>query len=301
MKFDWRFRMPDKAELYNSKAIKTFIDLIEEKYGNIDMDELLRHSEMDRAEIEDPDVWFTQNQVNKFYYKLMEISGNHDFACEAGRYALEKENKSMGIFKSYLLTLGSPDKIYKISKKFAARIDRSTNYENKILGKNKVEIIATPKAGIVQESFQCENRVGNILQVPELCGCEIGTYEHPECIHNGGDACRYIISWKEPAAVFWGKIRNITIPVFALVCLISIFFVPSLTLKLLLPIVFLAPISLIGWYAEYIGRIKTQFDLENKKNLSELYDQLLNQSTLNYDSSNINKEIGYVVNKRVLT
>ncbi|MDM8555743.1 GAF domain-containing protein [Desulfococcaceae bacterium HSG7] len=287
--------MPAKNELYNSKTIKTFIDLVEEKYTDIDVETLLQYSEMNRAQIADPDVWFTQAQVNKFYQKLVELSGGKELAHEAGRYALTAESRSMGIFKSYLLALGSPGQIYATSGKFAKKIDRSTSYITRVLGKNRVEIVAEPNKGVDQEPFQCENRIGNILQVPELCNCELKEFEHEQCIHKGGEVCRYIVSWKETRSSLWKKIRNIAIPLLITLSIIPLYFGTSLTIQLILILSAITVSLSIGWYAEFIEKIKLQSELKSKTNLSTEYNQLLEQSSASYEISIINKEIGVAV------
>jgi len=289
--------MPAGNELYNSKLIKTYIDLVEEKYPHIDVEALLRYSEMNRNQIADPDVWFTQAQVNRFYQKLVELNKGHELAREAGRYALTVESTSMGIFKSYLLALGSPSQIYKQAGKFAENIDRSIAYTTRMTGKNGVEIVAEPHNGVEQQPFQCENRIGNIEQVPEFCHCELKEFEHAQCIHKGGEVCRYIVSWKETRSSLWKKIRNMASPLLIALSIILLFIVPSFSLSIIL-FFFCITVSLsIGWYAEYIEKTELKSELEKKTDLSSEYNQLLEQSSVSYEISIINKEIGAAVSK----
>ena len=37
--------------------------------------------------------------------------------------------------------------------------------------------------------------------------------EHPECVHKGGEICRYIVSWERTPSYIWKLIRNWSIPV----------------------------------------------------------------------------------------
>jgi len=286
--------MSVENELHNSKVIRTFIGLLKEKYPTVDVDTLLQTCKIHREQIIDPDVWFTQEQVYHFHNKLVEMTGNQKIAEEAGRYALTAESKNMGIFSSYLLSLGSPAIIYKNAAQFSEKIDRSTKYKTKKKEKNTYEIIAKPEEGVETYPYQCENRIGNIMQVPEFCGYELDKFDHPECIHRDDGVCRYVVSWKESKSRRWRIIRDLSIALTVTLIAIFLTFYPNysgLTFSLITVIIFLCT----SWYSEIIFKNEVLNELSKKVDLESEYNKLLNESSAIFEISRINKEIGDAV------
>ena len=83
--------MGEEALLYNSRIIKIFTDYIEKNHPDVDVDSLLEKSKMSIFNVEDPGHWFSQRQVDSFYYNLLTITGNVNIAREAGRYNASSE------------------------------------------------------------------------------------------------------------------------------------------------------------------------------------------------------------------
>ena len=64
------------SPLYNSRIIDTFTRLIKSRYSFIDINALLKSAGMKAYEVADQGHWFTQDQVDRFYEKLVHMSGN---------------------------------------------------------------------------------------------------------------------------------------------------------------------------------------------------------------------------------
>jgi len=73
--------------LYNSNIIRSYIRLINHRYSFIDLNDLLDYAEMKMYQIEDDGHWFTQKEVNRFYERLVQLTGKQDIAREAGMYS----------------------------------------------------------------------------------------------------------------------------------------------------------------------------------------------------------------------
>ena len=286
----------DEPKYYNSGPSRSFIQLIEKRYPEVDINEILTYAGIEKHEIEDENFWFTQSQVNRFYEKAKELCKNEQLSREAGRYALETEG--LGIFKHYFLKLGSIKKAYLLSATFSNRLDHATHYEANIIGKNKVEIIATPKPEVKQERFQCENRWGNIEQVPAVFGGTLENIEHEECIFNGAERCQYIVTWKETKMSRLKPYRNWFFLIIPLLYLIAVYFYTDIVF-IGIPIVLMLIMG-AGWGIERIEKNQLSDQLNTLQQLNSLYDEMMQQSEIKADVFEIVKQIGEEISKKAV-
>jgi len=181
-----------QLSLYNSGVIETYLNLIKRRYSYINILELLHYAHMEIYEVADHGHWFSQEQIELFYERLVQLTGNQTIAREAGRYAASPE--TIGIFRQYVIRLIGPAKIFSLGRSCAAKLTRSSIYDARIIAANSVEITITPRKGIAEKPFQCENRIGYMESIPLMFNYKIPEVSHPECIFKGGKVCRYIVS-----------------------------------------------------------------------------------------------------------
>jgi len=278
--------------LYNSRIIDTYIKLIKRRYSYVNIGELLRYSKMEPYEVADQGHWFTQEQVDLFYERLVKQTGNTNIAREAGRYAASPE--AIGVMRQYVLGLVSPARVYEVIGKTTRNFTRSSVYESRILAPNKVEITATPEEGVCEKPFQCENRIGFMEAIANVFNNRLLRVEHPECLFHGGRVCRYIISWERPASAHWKKIRNCSAFLLIALCVVSFWLSGWVSLFAVLPSVlcFILFVSLIAMAMEK-KEINAGID-----NLRESTDKLLEQINLNYNNALLTNEIGQAISKQ---
>jgi signal transduction histidine kinase/ActR/RegA family two-component response regulator len=180
--------------LYNSLIIDTFLRLIKARYNFIDINDLLSSAGMKAYEIADQGCWFTQEQVDRFYEKLVQLTGNEHIAREAGRYAASPE--TLGVMRQYALGLVGAERAFKAINKSSLKLTRSSTYTSRNVSANCVEIVVTPHEGVSEKPFQCENRIGFFEAVVLLFGHKRPHIEHPDCMFKGANACHYIITWE---------------------------------------------------------------------------------------------------------
>jgi hypothetical protein len=89
---------------------------------------------------------------------LAKLSGNENIAREAGRYGASPE--TLGVVRQYAISLVGPAKAYELIGKYAHNFTKSSIYESKKAGSNKVEITVTHRKGVSEKPLQCENRMG---------------------------------------------------------------------------------------------------------------------------------------------
>lgn len=212
--------LPDEP-LYNSRIVNNYIRLIRSNYNYINIDELLLFAGMEPYQVGDEGHWFTQKQINKFHERLQQVSGNKNIAREAGRYAAFPG--TIGMMRHHLLGLISPERAYALIGNYASKFTKSSDFVTQKIGNNKVEITVTPKIGVREEKYQCENRFGFWEAIATGFNYSLPIIKHPECIFKGGKSCRYLVSWEDSTSGTWKKIRNITGVLFLFFSLVSIF------------------------------------------------------------------------------
>ena len=284
---------PFKPALYNSRIIDTYVRLVKEKYSYVNIGDLLRHAKMEPYEVADEGHWFTQEQVDLFYERLVKVTGNDQIARDAGRFAAAPD--SISVMRQYILGLGSPAKVYELLGKTTQNFTRSSRYESRRLASNKVEIIVTPEQGVCEKPFQCENRIGFMEAIANVFNNKLLHLEHPECIFRNGSACRYIISWEKTPSAYWKKVRNYG--ALLLVALSAATYLLSGWIALLAVVpTFTSFILLACLGAASMEKKELKIGIEK---LRESTDKLLEQINLNYTTALLMNEIGQAISKQI--
>ena len=281
-----------KIPLYSSRIIKTYIAFIKQKYSYINIGELLSYAKMEPYQVEDEGHWFTQEQINLFYEKLEHLTGNKNIAREAGRYSASPE--ALGVMRQYALGLVGPAKACEIVGRYAPNFTKSSIYESKKIGSNKVEITVTPNEGVNEKPFQCENRMGYWEAIATIFNYKLPKIEHPECLFKGGKVCHYVITWRQLHSDLWKKIRNYAAVLLFLIFAGSFLKYPNFSLHVILPtsIIF---ISLLTIYAQNITQKELKTAIDNLRGSS---DKLLDHINLNYNNALLANEIGQAISKQ---
>ncbi len=273
--------------LYNSNIIRSYIRLINHKYSGIDLTDLLDYAGMKMYQIEDDGHWFTQKEVNRFYERLVQLTGKSDIAREAGMFSTSPG--SMGLMRIYLLGMMGLAGIYELLEKIVPKLTRSSVYDCKKIGPQKVLVTVTPNEGVREEPFQCENRLGYLEGFSRLFHAKPPKVQHTECLFRGGKVCRYIISWQEPPSARWRQARNVTALLLGVLCLISPYlFSFSQTFSIILPLALIVGLFFF-WATEKSRNRELQFALDEVSASSE---EKMEQISINYDNSLLINEVG---------
>ncbi len=283
--------MKDKA-LYSSRIINTYINLIKRNYSYINIKELLRYAEMEPYQITDEGHWFTQKQINLFYERLEKLTGNKNIAREAGRYATSPD--AIGVMRQYVLGFVGPAKAYEIVGKYARNFTRSSVYKSKRIASNKVEITVTPKEGVQEKPYQCENRLGFWDAISLLFNYRLPKIEHTECIFRGDSCCRYIISWRESHSVLWKTIRNYAVLVLSAISAGTYFIYPDIAGYTLFASIFI--VLGITLHREILKNKELNNAIISIKDSSK---ELVDRIDLNYSNALMLNEIGQTLNGHI--
>lgn len=277
--------------LYNSRIIKIFVEFLNKYYPDADIDSVLKYAGMTRYEVEDQGHWFTQCQADRFHEILVKKTGNPNIAREAGRYAVS--SGAMGAFRQYLLGLMSLTSLYLLMERIYPVMSRGADVKVKKVGSNKVEIVSTPKPGVDEKPYQCENRLGSFESAGKLFTKRLADIEHPSCFHKGDNCCRYIITWEETPSLIWKRIRNYSLLVSILACLALYFALPIMTWVLfVLLCAFLT--MMVSFYAERLEKKDLAKTVETQGDAAK---DLLEEINLRYNDAQLIKEIGQATSK----
>ena len=283
----------DNRPLYNSRIIKTYMKFIKSRYNYIDVNELLSFSKIEPYQVEDEGHWFTQEQVDLFYEKVRKLTGNKDIAREAGRYATSPD--ALGTMRLYVLGLIGPAQAYEMVGKYASKFVKSSNYESKKIGFNRVEITVTPNGGVNEKLYQCENRMGYFEAIAGLFNYRHPKIQHPECLFKDGKVCRYIISWQKSRYAFWRKVRNYFALLLLALCLDFYYIYPDITSLVILPF----SVLLVLWLTLYSRGLEIQELNAAINNLRDSSEQLVEQINVNYNNALLINEIGLAISKYI--
>ena len=278
--------------LYNSRIINSYIKFLRKNYRNIDVNEIMHYAGMTPYEVADENHWLTQGQINAFHEKLSQLTFNVNIAREAGRYAASPEASS--VMRQFFLGFVSPAKAYSMVGKASKNFTRSTTFETRELSPNKVEVTVTPKEGVKEEPFQCDNRTGLLEGLAMLFQGTPPRVEHPECVFRGGKSCRYIFAFERTLSSLLNKIRNYMALSFLPACLAISFFSPQLSATVLFPatIAILLLLTLIAGNRE---RAELRASLNT---LQYSTDQLIEQMEVNYNNALMTNEIGQAITRQ---
>ena len=288
-----RTNQADGAEprLYNSRSINVYLGYLGWKYPEIDQLALLACAGIRPEEVVDQGHWFSQGQIDLFYDRLWQLTGNDQIAREAGRFLGRSE--ASGWFHRYAFGFLTLEQVAKATGTIASKITRSARYEAKVLGPRRMEIVVTPYPGVVERPFQCQNRIGSFESFYLHFNLQLPTIRHDECLFSGGQVCRYEITWNDSKVLRQERLRNRLILGLGAASVAAMIAAPGLTLPLVAPVT-LGMLGLVSLVSGGIGRRQT---LEYIETLGDANARALDQIDHDYQSAQLTREIGQVISK----
>ena len=275
--------------LYNSRIIRTYIEYLRKHYPDVAIDPVLDYSGMTEHELKDGAHWFTQNQVDRFHEIVLDKTGNPNIAREAGRFAAS--TKGLGAAKQYTLGLLNLTSIYLLIGKLYPLLSRGADVQAKKIKSNKVEIISTPKPGVDEKPYQCDNRIGFFEAIAEFLTKKPAMVDHPYCFHKGNNWCHYVVTWEKSLAHRWKRIRNYVF-LLAMTASLALFFVLPIAPWGVLVLISAFLAVAVAFCCEYFenrelsNTVKTQGDVAK---------DLLDESNIRYNNAIFVQEIGQAI------
>lgn len=282
--------MQDLA-LYSSRVLDPFVKFMAKRYPSVPLNEVLLYAGIMPWEAADPSHWLTQEQVNRFVEKAAELTGNQHIARDAGAYATNPE--VFGPFLTYVSSFLTPQMFFARITDVVARLVRSSSYTSRQIAEDAVEITVVPNPGVKEEPYQCENRLGLFGAAITLYHYKAKKIDHPECLFNGGNCCRYIVSWQLSVNAYIKKARYI-------VAVLSPAIIFGASIWSIASLFFTAPLFIVLFLALYAAEMRyNMIEAEsNNKLLSNTRDQLAELIDTAYNNSMLTSEIGHVISSQ---
>lgn len=196
--------MPELPQIYNSRILKLYVEFLQINYPTIDIELILRHADISKCEVDDPGHWFNQQQVDRFYQKVVELTGSTSIGRKVGRFAASAE--ASGAVRQRLLGLLRVSSIYMLLAKLYPLLSRGAEVTSRKLSSNCVEIQVVPYPHVQENPYQCENRIGFFEAMATISMDQFAEVEHTECFHKGDECCRYRVTWQEPSHRRWERL-----------------------------------------------------------------------------------------------
>ncbi len=274
--------------LYNSIVVKNYLEYLKNEYPDMNFRELLDYAGITDYEVEDRGHWLTQVQINRFHEYILRETGNPEISRLAGRYAASPKANGFAVMRRFVAALLSPAMAYWAVEKLTPSLSRHTTVRSRNITGNKVELFVTPRAGIREESFQCDNRLGVLEAIAQIFTGRYATVEHPECLHKGAERCRYIVSWESPRSQVCTKTGYYVLAASALASFPLLFFVPfTHWLIAVLSSILLSTGLLLG--GSFLRNREMAVHLMQQGKISE---EVIEQVNLRYNESLLIREIG---------
>jgi class 3 adenylate cyclase len=286
---------PIDEPLYNSRVIKNYLEYVRKFHPDVEVNEMLRYAWIRTYEVEDQGHWFSQWQMDRFHEILILKTGDSAISRKVGRYAASSE--ASGILKNYALGFMTPGAAYWLLEKIAPHLSRAAKFETRKLGANKFEITSTPTPGAHPKPYQCDTAMGQFEAISKLFTGKYPKVEHPECVHSGGKACRFIVTMEETASLAWHRFRRylvfVGIPVFVALHLL----ITSISL-IALTVAFVILFLITSWYFDHLEATQLTKTVESQRDTAGL---LLDQINRRYNETQLVKEIGQTISTQLDT
>lgn len=281
----------DDVPLYNSSILKSYISYLNFAYPDVDAQKILDYAGVTNYEIEDAGHWVTQTQVNRFNEAITRETNNPGIARQVGRFTSSPKAWSYVRLRQTVGVFISPIIAYWAYEKIVSNLNRSEHTKSKKLSDNSIEITTTPLPGVRQRPFQCESRAGFYEAIGQILTGKYANIEHPECIHDGGKCCRYIISWDSPKSVRYKKMGYLALTGSALASVLFLIFLPSaIWVEASLAVFLMSTLILLFSANRRVLEIS-----ENLKQQSDVSNEVLHQIGLRYNESLVIREIGEAI------
>ncbi|MBN2298630.1 MAG: GAF domain-containing protein, partial [Deltaproteobacteria bacterium] len=272
--------------LYSTRIIKTYLEYLNRYYPDIACRSLLEYADITEYEIAEPAHYLTQNQINRFHECLAQETNNPDISREVGRYVTSAE--VFGTIKTHIMGMLSPLLMYEIMGKNVENLSRHITFKTKKLGSHSVEVLVTPKPGVHEEPFQCENRLGALESLAKLRTARYAEIQHPQCLHKGDSQCSYIISWEPTLEMMWKRIRNIVLFISSFWLVFSLIFFPASVWGIPSLVSIALAIAVIG----YSGHLEKRALRRTLDAQSSAAHDLLDQTNRQYSNALLIQELG---------
>lgn len=278
--------MTVQAPIYNSRLVKNYMEYIALHHPGARVESMLEHAGIRKYEVEDPAHWFTQEQVNRFHEVMATETKDPLISREVGRFSAS--SRASNPVKKYALGFLNPHAAYRLIANISSHLTKAFTFKVRKLGVNRVEVIATSNPGVQERPFQCENRMGMLEALARIFTNRLAEVEHPECMHRGGEVCRYFVTWEGGGSLLWKRLSRLA-GLLSLLLAAGLYFVLHETLWAAVSLLFALLTTLLYFWAEHLEKKELASALEVQGDVAK---ERLEEINRHYSHAQLVQEIG---------
>lgn len=179
------------------------LETAEQEFGQAGVDKLLAELGTNRAELQDPNAWFSLEFAEAFLEALATRAPDPGALDRAGRLAFSP--RYLGIVYPLIRSFGSPGFTFRQAAALIPRLNKVITCQAEDLDAQRTRIICRTREGAPREQkpYFCRVRTVQLEQIATLFDLPPAEVTHVECMHRGGEACVYDVAWKEHRRPFW--------------------------------------------------------------------------------------------------
>ena len=176
---------------YSSIILYSYLQYLKSNYAHLNQEIILKEAGVEPWET-DPGHWFSQETMNRFNEIIVRATNNKNISREVGRFSAISWPDNF--FREIALTYISPSNLYNRLGHIVQLYCKNIRVTSRKLSKNRFEICSSFTDESKPRKFQCDNFTGYLEAITFLYRKKFPIIEHKECLFDGADKCRYIIT-----------------------------------------------------------------------------------------------------------
>ena len=186
--------------------LRAVLDEAKEILGGPGFAAVLAQFAVTEAELSDSTAWISLEFAEALIQALLDATNEPDLIERS--IARGMTPKYIGALYPLLFALGSPLFTYKQLAPAAGRINKTGHWTFLSSGRGSAQLTWTMNPGPYRERTPiiCETRREQLRRIPTLFALPMALVQHPECLHEGGSACVYEVTWEEPTVRHYAQV-----------------------------------------------------------------------------------------------
>jgi len=177
----------------NARLLRPMLRFYEKRWGRPALEAFAARQGTTLEVLEDQDRWFSSERFKAFNRAMVVETGDSEIIYKAGRAFVEPG--IIGVEGYLIRALLTPRAVYEQAAVITARYSRVTDWKFDVQSENRATVTFRPTSRDKDDYHFCRNRIGTLEAVPLAFGLPQAHVEHPECLHQGGEKCVYILHW----------------------------------------------------------------------------------------------------------
>jgi signal transduction histidine kinase/CheY-like chemotaxis protein len=173
-----------------------YLDEYEKLCGEQELDRFLTAWGTDSREIRaDESQWISIAFLESLCDALVEKSGSEEVVVRCGRLGITR--KYIGYLYPVIRLLGTPGTLYDRLEKLTESLNKVNRVQLEKRGWGSARISYLPGDVVERSEHICTARKAQLAAIPSVWDLPDARLTEIECVHKGGQACRYDIKWEE--------------------------------------------------------------------------------------------------------